>query len=148
MRKLAAIGFALVALMQLIFFLTGGDRPFPYKPVQLLSVAGTLAIVWGAWRGDDTAMAVGFGVNLLTRVLQPVLGLTRLPVWSTAILAVGWTWALANAARGRSARAGVWVLGAGHFLASFTAIGRTTAFLALGIGAVGLFLAAPNMRRD
>ena len=147
MRRLAGIGFTLVALMQLIFLLTGGDRAFPYQEVQALSLAGTIALVWGAWRQHDMALAGGFAVNLFTRVLQPLLGVTRLPLWSTAILVLGWTWALAQAARGRDARIGVWILGLAHFLAALTTFARLTSTIALGLGAVGLFLAAPNLRQ-
>lgn len=145
-RRLAALGFSLVALMQLIFLVTGGDRAFPYQEVQALSLAGTIAIVWGAWSGHDTALAGGFAVNLFTRVLQPLLGVTRLPLWSTAILVLGWTWALAQAARGRDPRMGVWILGVAHFLAALTSFARLTSTIALCLGAVGLFLAAPNFR--
>lgn len=148
MRKLAALGFVLVALMQLIFLLTGNDRPFPYKEVQVISIAGTLAIAWGAWKEHDMAMAGGFAANLFTRILQPLLGLTRLPLWSTAILAVGWTWALAESARGRNPKIGVWILGIAHFLSMLTAFSRFWAALGLALGAVGLFLAAPNLRRE
>lgn len=147
MRKLAALGFGLVALMQAVFLAAGSDRPFPYREVQVVSLLGTLALVWGAWRGHDLSLAVGFGVNLFTRVLQPILGLTRLPLWATAILVVGWTWAFAESLRGRNPKVGLWILGIGHFLAMLTLFARLTATLALGLGAIGLFLAAASVRR-
>ena len=140
------MGFALVALMQLLFLVNSGDRAFPYKEVQVLSLAGTIAIVWGIATGRDVALIVGLAVNLFTRVLQPLLGVTRLPLWATAILILGWTWALASTLRGRDARIGIWILGIGHFLSMLTAFARTASVIALGIGAMGLFLAAPNFR--
>ncbi|HET6404414.1 MAG TPA: hypothetical protein VFH78_07195 [Candidatus Thermoplasmatota archaeon] len=145
MRALATTGFVLLALMQLIFLATGSDRPFPYSEVQVLSLMGTLALVWGAWSGTSLALAVGFGVNLVTRVLQPVLGVTRLPAWATALLVVGWAWAFLATLRGRDPRGGVWVLAAAHFLAALVSFGRLTAAIALCLGAIGLFLAAPNL---
>lgn len=147
MRKLAALGFGLLGLMQAVFLLTGSDRPFPYREVQVVSLFGTLALVWGAWREHDVSLAVGFGVNLFTRVLQPILGVTRLPMWATAILVVGWTWAFAESLRGRNPKVGLWILGIGHFLAMLTAFGRLTATFALALGSIGLFLAAASVRR-
>lgn len=145
-RKLAAIGFVFVALMQLVFLVTAGDRPFPYREVQVVSLVGTLVLVWGAWTGRDVGLAVGFGVNLFTRVLQPILGITRLPLWTTAILAIGWAWATVQAARGRSPAVGFWILGVGYALAMLTVFSRFGAAMALGLSAVGFFLAAPNVR--
>lgn len=145
-RVLAAFGFVLVALMQLVFLVTAGDRPFPYREVQVVSLLGTVALVWGAWSARDVLLTAGLAVNLFTRVLQPILGVTRLPVWITAILVVGWIWALARSARGRSPKAGLWLLGLGHFVAALTAFSRLTALLALSLGAVGFFLAATGVR--
>lgn len=147
MRKLAAIGFALMAAMQLIFLLTGADRSFPYREVQLVSLAGTLLLVWGAARHNDVALAVGFGVNLFTRILQPILGITRLSLWLNVVLSVAWTWAFADALRGRAPKAGLWILGFAHFVAALTAISRLASFLALCLGAIGCFLAATGVGR-
>lgn len=146
MRRLAAFGFLLVTAMQVIFFATGGDRPFPYREVQALSILGTLAMAWGALRGEMLPLALGAGVNLLARVLQPLLGLTRLPLWANALLSLGWAWMLLDASRGSAARAGAWLLGAAHFLAALTATARLLSVFALCLGAVGLLLAAPSLR--
>lgn len=145
MRGLAVFGLILVALMQIVFFVTGGDRAFPYREVQAVSFIATLAMVWGTMRGVPTALAVGAGVNLVMRVLQPVLGLTRLPLWTNALLALGWAWILADAARGRAPKAGLYVLGAAHFVSALVAESRLSAFLALCMGAIGLLLAAPSL---
>lgn len=139
------LGFGLVALMQALFWATGADRAPPYREVQLVSLAATLALLAGLALGRDAMVAAGFAVNLLTRILQPVLGVTRLPLWITAILALGWALALVATMRGRAAGAGVWVLGAGHALALLLAWGRFDAAIALALGAAGLFLAAWNM---
>lgn len=147
MRKLATLGLALVALMQVSFLLTGFGRRFPYQEVQVLSIVGTLVAAYGLATGRNVALAVGLGINLVTRVLQPILGVTRLPLWATAILALGWAWGAAQAARGRSPAAGFWVLGVGHALAMLLTFSRLASSVALGLGAVGFFLAAPHVRR-
>lgn len=145
MRNLAVLGIALVAIMQLVFALTSGDRPFPYREVQVVSIVGTLVLAWGVARGRTGAMVAGAAVDLVTRVLQPLLGLTRLPLWLNLLFSLGWAWMVLDAGRGRAPRAGLWVLGLGHALAMLTAGARMTAFLALGLGAIGFFLAAPNV---
>lgn len=148
MRRLATVGLVLVALMQGYFFVTGSDRPFPYREVQLVSVVATLAMAFSASRGPMLAFAVGAGVNFVTRVLQPILGLTRLALWANVLLALGWGVACAQAARGRSPALGLWILAIGHALSMLTAFGRMGSAVALGVGAIGLFLAAPHVRGE
>lgn len=145
MRRLATVGLVLVALMQAFFFLSGSDRPFPYRELQIVSVAATLAMAYAIARGTTFPFAVGAGVNLVTRALQPVLGLTRLPFWANALLMLGWAWALAESARGRTPRAALWILALAHFVSALTASGRFSSLAALMLGAIGLLLAAPNL---
>ena len=147
MRSLAVFGLLLVAAMQLIFLATGGDRPAPYREIQALSIAATATIAWGAWRGHHLAMAAGSALDLLARLLQPLLGLTRLPLWANALLALGWALACLQSARRRDPAAGLWILGAAHFLAATISLSRLTAAAALTIGAAGCFLAAANVGR-
>lgn len=143
--RLGCDRFLLVAAMQVYFFLTGFDRPFPYQEVQVVSFLASIACVWGAWSEHRLAFALGLGVNLVARLLQPILGVTRLPLWSSAILTAGWAIACVQAARGRDASAGAWLLALGHVLAMLTATERLGSMMALGVGAIGLFLAAPNL---
>lgn len=147
LRSLAALGFLLLVAMQILFVATGGDRPFPYTEVQVLSILGSLALVAGVLMGEELPLAGGFAVNALGRVAQIALGLSRLPLILNLALAVGWIWATVAAARGQSARGALWFLGAAHAVSMLWALGRFSASIGLALGATGLFLAAPHVGR-
>lgn len=156
-RSLAALGLALTALMQVVFFLTAGDRPFPYAEIQILAVLASAAAAFGAWRGEAGVgwLAAGLGVNALARFAQIAMGLSRLPLTLNLALLAGYTggalfaalWARrpAEPAHAARTRAALWLLAAAYFLSTLTALSRLTAAFALAVGAAGMALAAPNV---
>lgn len=147
MRRLAATGFVLVAIAQVMFLIMGGDRPAPYREVQAVSILATLAIVAGLGTQRAPLIVGGLAANALMRLLQPILGLTRLPITLNLLLLVGWILAAERVFRGRDPRAGLWILAIAHAISMLFAIGRLGAAVALALAGIGLFLAAPNMGR-
>lgn len=158
MRQAVVAGLGLVALMQLVFLLTAGDRPTPYAEVQALSLVATLAAAYGASRLGErpgmTIMAAGLGVNALMRVVQFVFGLSRLPMLVGLAFLAGFalasflcaTWSSAPEAQARRLRFAFWLLALAHFVAMLVALSRFNAALGLALGAAGFALAAPNVR--
>lgn len=161
-RRIAVAGLLLVVAMQATFVATGGDRGPVYVAVNAVGLVAAGAMVAGAWRFPDaTALRLlggGLVAQALLRGLNVALGLTRLPVWDSALILAGWALAGASALawsfapqRPRSGlRLGLQVAGAGYFLALAVTLasGRISAILALLGGTLGLLLAAPWLAAD
>lgn len=160
MRTLAVGGLALTALMQVVFLATGSDRPFPYREIQGLAIAGSLAAAFGVSRLDAASgrawLAIGMGVNALMRLAQIAMGLSRLPlVLNLALLAgyaaataiaILWNVGSAPSAQPPRMRLAMWLLAGAYFLSLLTALSRLAASFGLALGAAGFALAAPNLR--
>lgn len=151
-RRVAVAGLALVGVMQLYFVLMGRDRPAAYGPVQGLSALATFGAAYGLSRldrGGAPWLAIGLGVNALTRVLQVVLDLTRLPP-SLNFLVAG-AYLLAAIVAGMDAgkphrhgrvRTALWALTAAHFVFFLAALSVLTAAFGLAMEVAGFALAA------
>lgn len=156
--RLAVLGLAMVTLMGATFVATGGDRGGLYVAVNTLSVAAALAATVGAARFPARVglalLAGGLLGQALLRGLNVLLDLTRLPVWDSALILVGWAVAggaaLAWAARPETPRPGglrwgLYLAGVGYFLALMVTLasGRLASQAALLVGTLGLLMAAP-----
>lgn len=138
--------------MQVWFAFTGADRPAAYVPVQVLSAAGTVAGALGLARldrGGAPWIATGMGLNVVGRLLQVVLELTRLPLWLNVALALGFgfamvvaiAWALGRPRTSRLQLAFA-LLALVHFLSMLWALSRLSAAFGLALGAAGFAMAA------
>jgi hypothetical protein len=151
-RRVAVLGLGLVAVMQLIFALTGSDRPASYVPIQLASAGASLAAAYGLARldrGGGPWMTIGFAINLVTRILQIVLGLSKLALWINVALIAAFGLAMGYAAtwangRGRPGklRVALVVLAIVHFIAMLDALSRLNAAIGLALGTAGFSMAA------
>jgi hypothetical protein len=160
-RQLAVIGFGTVALAQIVFVVTGGDRGPTYVAVNALSLAAILSCAFVARRLPARRAVVGVGAALLAmgvlRILNVVLGTTRVALWISFGMAAGWILAGASALvwaadettpRDALVRAGLYVVGFGYFasLAGAVSQGRVSAILGILLACIGLLVAAPNVR--
>lgn len=157
-RRLAAFGMGLVALMQLVFVVTGGDRGATYVGINAVAFAATAFMAWGLAQPRSAGLLAGIGGGFallaLVRVVNVVLDLTRIAFPISMLMFAGWAltavafvlWA-ADARRPRDAlaRAGLYLTGAAYFLAAMTSLSRLTPLLAITAGTVGLLIAAPNV---
>lgn len=151
-RRIAVAGLALVGVMQVYFVLTGRDRPVAYGPVQGLSALATFGAAYGLSRldaGGAPWLAIGFGVNALTRVLQVVLDLTRLPPSLNFVVAAAYVLAAVVAGmdagkphRHGRVRAAIGVLAAAHFIFMLAALSVLSASFGLAMEVAGLALAS------
>lgn len=145
-------GLGLVVAMQMWFALTAVGRPPAYLPVQAFSALGTLAAAWGLARlerGGAAWIAAGLGVNVLGRLLQLALQLTRLPIWLNVAFALAFGFAMLVAiawATGRPRlprlRLAFALLAFVHFLAMLHALARLEAAIGLALGTAGFAMTA------
>jgi hypothetical protein len=159
-RRVAALGMALAALMQLVFLLGGTDRGAAYEALQAVGLAAALAACWGVGalpaRAGLGAFAVGMAGGALVRVLGVALSLSRVPLPVNLLLAAGYLVAMAGAIlwarepdRGarhaRTVRGGAALVALGYFAATLNSFGggRLAGIVGLALGAVGFALAAP-----
>lgn len=135
-----------MALMQGIFWWHGAGRDFPYREVQAFAVGASVLAIFGVVGGRPVLFAWGLGLNAFLRLLQPVLGITRLPLWLNVLMIVGWLVACVRVARREDAQVGLWVLGAAHVFAMLWVLSALVPAVALLLGAVGFLVAAPHVR--
>lgn len=149
-RDFVVTGLVFLVLMQVAFLSSSPERGATYAAIQTVGLVAAIVALWGVRQGGSTpqwALASGLGLLAIIRILQTVLGISRLPLTMQYALFGSLALASASVALNWSiTKATFWVLAGVYFAGSVFALtgGSLPGLLGLAAGMIGFSLIAPN----